>query len=380
MAHSKKLWALDPHTKGKHLVLKEYLDAWLPIVGTVSDELVIIDGFSGPGEYAQGEPGSPQIMLDAFQEHSYKNLIRGNVTYHFVEKHPERFMHLEQLVSCKYKSSQKRLKYEVHNESFNQDLCTNLLQTYDSCSGKKSCFIMIDPFGVSDTPMELVKNLIRRPKVEIFISIMYEHLNRFKKQNEFQPHLNALFGTDNWQEIIDIDDSSVRHRKLVELYKEQLKKSGASQVIHFDLYRGNKLIYTIFFASNHWKGSDKMKAAIWKAIPDGSFRYVGDDGGLLNNSYDKDYSLLINQIQERLHGLIYTVSDILEYIGSDRTGFPTGGVKKNVLKPMEKNNLIEPINDKRKKKFTYPDNFQFRILPKKEPSSPEALTENMSLI
>ncbi|MFV2045518.1 MAG: three-Cys-motif partner protein TcmP, partial [Anaerolineales bacterium] len=63
------LWALEPHTTGKHKVLRGYLDAWFPILGTWSGRILFIDGFAGPGEYRGGEQGSPQIALDALLKH-----------------------------------------------------------------------------------------------------------------------------------------------------------------------------------------------------------------------------------------------------------------------------------------------------------------------
>jgi hypothetical protein len=47
-------WTLDEHTLGKHLVLRAYLDAWLPIMSRRNGRILFIDGFAGP-EYAKGE-------------------------------------------------------------------------------------------------------------------------------------------------------------------------------------------------------------------------------------------------------------------------------------------------------------------------------------
>ena len=52
-----KLWPLEPHTTGKHLVLRAYLNAWLPILSSGNSRVLFIDGFAGPGEYAGGEEG-----------------------------------------------------------------------------------------------------------------------------------------------------------------------------------------------------------------------------------------------------------------------------------------------------------------------------------
>src|SRR6266851_2042620 len=65
MAVEETLWELSPHTAAKHIILKQHLDAWLPIMTTTYDRLLFIDGFAGPGRYSHGEPGSPIVALRA---------------------------------------------------------------------------------------------------------------------------------------------------------------------------------------------------------------------------------------------------------------------------------------------------------------------------
>lgn len=69
------VWDASPHTIAKHAILREYLAAWFPILSRQSakvqsthpantkNEILFIDAFAGPGEYANGEPGSPIIAL-----------------------------------------------------------------------------------------------------------------------------------------------------------------------------------------------------------------------------------------------------------------------------------------------------------------------------
>ena len=66
-------WKLEPHTQGKHLVLRNYMEAWLPIMTRWNGRVLFIDGFAGPGEYDGGEPGSPIIALPALMEHRARN-------------------------------------------------------------------------------------------------------------------------------------------------------------------------------------------------------------------------------------------------------------------------------------------------------------------
>lgn len=42
------LWDADAHTLAKHGILREYLEAWLPIMSRRNPSLLLIDGFAGP--------------------------------------------------------------------------------------------------------------------------------------------------------------------------------------------------------------------------------------------------------------------------------------------------------------------------------------------
>lgn len=372
------LWKLDEHTKGKHKVLKRYLQAWLPIVSSKSDEILIVDGFSGPGEYALSEDGSPVIMLKTFIEHNSGKEIQSNVSFAFVEKDKARFEHLKKLLSKDFSDVPSNCNYSTYNGSFDHSISREVLAEYDKVKSRKSCFIMIDPFGVSDTPIQLVGDLLKRTKAEIFISVMYEHINRFLKTKQFNSHLTDLFGTPEWIDAFEIKRYEERKAFLLNLYKSQLKKHGASDVIHFELYRKNKLVYTIFFATTHWKGADKMKSAIWSAIPDGTFKFVGRKDGLALDSFSKDYSTLISQLINDFDGQVLSTREILKYIGSDKTLFSTDGAKANVLKALEKSGNLVPIHDYRKRKFSYPPDFRFKIICLQQDEN-DSLTRNISL-
>src|SRR5262249_53790542 len=96
-------WPLEPHTKGKHLVLKEYLNAWFPILSSWNGRIVFIDGFSGPGKYDGGEEGSPLIALRAMLEHSSRSRFK-EITFFFIEQDPKRAEHLDNLIKNEWQS------------------------------------------------------------------------------------------------------------------------------------------------------------------------------------------------------------------------------------------------------------------------------------
>jgi len=64
-----EIWKKDPHTEAKHLILDGYLKAWFPILGSSNKKIIYLDGFAGPGEYDDGEDGSPIIAQKIAKDH-----------------------------------------------------------------------------------------------------------------------------------------------------------------------------------------------------------------------------------------------------------------------------------------------------------------------
>ena len=202
------LWPLEEHTRGKHLVLKNYMDAWLPIMRRWNGRVLFIDAFSGPGKYAGGEDGSPVIALKSLINHTRQQGMRGEITYMFIEKDPERKEHLDDVV--------KQMKHEipgncnilVYDATFDGKLTEVLNNIEEQKKRLAPAFVMIDPFGVSGTPMDVIQRILSNPKTEAYVSFMYEAINRFKDETRLAPHLDSLFGCPDWRgglEILDWD-------------------------------------------------------------------------------------------------------------------------------------------------------------------------------
>ena len=72
-------WVYHTQTEKKHQILRAYIQAWYPILGSRYERLVIVDGFAGRGEYyprdgatsigSDSVEGSPLIMLKTLLEH-----------------------------------------------------------------------------------------------------------------------------------------------------------------------------------------------------------------------------------------------------------------------------------------------------------------------
>ncbi|MFC3284447.1 three-Cys-motif partner protein TcmP [Litchfieldella rifensis] len=349
---------------GKHLVLKSYLNAWLPILSRWHGRLLIIDGFAGPGEYNNGHVGSPIIALDAALQHRHQAVRDQEIVFYFVESNKKRMEHLKALVDEKYPSLPKNFIVRYASATFDGAMSELLGYVEEQNRQLAPCFAMIDPFGVSDTPMSLIHRILKNPKAEIYISVMYEFINRFLGSREFRPHLDNLFGSNDWCRVQSISDRSERKEFLYGLYKEKLKESRATNAVHFELYKGYRHVYSIFFATQSWVGADKMKAAIWSIAPSGDFVFRGS----ANDEFDiasPDFNPLINAISEEFANRWVTPKQIAQFVGSDRTIYHSSQFKKNALKPLEKSGrlIIHPDDaDKRTRRFTYRDDIRLRII------------------
>jgi three-Cys-motif partner protein len=268
------VWPLQPHTAAKHRILRCYLDAWLPIMGSWNGRILILDGFAGPGIYTGGEEGSPIIALRALLEHRHmaKHLGSGlEVRFHFVEEDAARVAVLKEQID-KFKATTS-LPKGVHVKVAKGEFAPYLDHVLTGLeSAKKTIaptFAFIDPFGFSGVPMQLMARLAKNPRCEVLISFMFESLNRFAgRQPKIEAHLDALYGTTAWRPIAADTDAVLRRRGLIDLYRQQLVASGFPLVTSFEMIDdGNRTEYFLYFGTTSRTGLSAMKQAMWKGGP-----------------------------------------------------------------------------------------------------------------
>ena len=325
--------------------------------------ILFIDAFAGPGEYSGGERGSPLIALDALIQHSARARMSGQIRYIFLEKKKDRAIHLDGLLQEMDSELPPNAKWSVHNSAFDETVTGILDDLAEQKKRLAPAFVMIDPFGVSDTPMRTISRILSNPKSEVYISFMYESLNRFRGSHEFEGHLDELFGCIDWRSGIDISDRESRKSYFYGLYRKQLRKSGASYVLHFELYEGDRLVYAIFFGTKNLEGCDKMKRAIWKVAPFGDFRFRGDMVGQIAMSSALEPVPLRPDLIREFGGQGWTkIENMIAFAKSDATAYHSGHLNMKTLRPMENGGEIEVNLSPRKRVGSYPNGTVLRFL------------------
>lgn len=349
---SETVWDMDPHTEVKHAIFKRYLEAWIPILSKYHD-VNIIDGFAGPGEYKNGKEGSPVIAIRTLIEHKIQ--ITSDVLFIFIEKDKKRCDCLEKKLSNF--NLPDNVRYDCVCGKF-KEVITGILSDLKKSKAKLApTFVFIDPFGFTDFPFELIKNIMDSGKCEVLINFMFEDINRFIELPQNEKSMQKLFGVDKWKNIKGNKDPSQRLIALHGLYKIQLEKI-AKHVISFKMKnKFNKVDYFLFFATNSLLGLKKMKEAMWKADPGGSYEFsdaTHSPTQTLLYGKEPNYNLLKKLILNAYKGKKIKVED-LEYFILTKTHFRESHYKTKILRLMEKNNEINILRPEGKRKGTFPD-------------------------
>ena len=315
-----------PHGLGKRLILKKYLQAYIPIMLPESkpdNKLTIVDGFAGTGRYEDyGWPkeieryGSPIIALHVAirhllklefkpSEYEHNSLLDGTVddmladlkrstldrvtvgsgsqslSLIFVEAKEQNYKMLfkNKMQTLLIYGLKPRVQRDVRNgvciirfdhpeskksSSEYRIACALICAEFKQLEPPPSpSFAFIDPFGFSYTPWKTVTKFVGYGK-EVFFNLMTRDINRFMSAKPEQ--IGDLFGISA-QEVTEwkasMDGMEEKVLQLVDKYQKRLKDAYARFTVNFEM-RGlnNARLYHLVFATNHEKGLEVMKEAM----------------------------------------------------------------------------------------------------------------------
>lgn len=256
----------------KHSILRNYLNAWFPILTSASGRVLYIECNAGMGRHKTGEEGSPIIALKCLLEHPLcgRIIAKSEVSFLFFEKKKSNADALEAEIAA------LGLPEGIDPTLIRDDYEKNLSETLDSLEEKGGklapAFAFVDPYNYSIS-MDLLNRLLSFNKCELFINFMYRYINlaiHHPSQEAFAAKLDNLFGTFQWHYLRDIQDPRERLSETLKLFGNQLNARYVTPPVMMR-DANNAVEYVLLHATNNRKGLEKMKEAIWRAIPDGSF-------------------------------------------------------------------------------------------------------------
>jgi three-Cys-motif partner protein len=267
----------------KHIILEKYFPPWATILGSRNSELAYIDCFAGPGQYEmEGKPvkGSPVIAV----EEAIK-LVTGNhvqsLLLHLVDDDPKQVERLESRLK-ELQPYPRSLTVKVtcaDSQSFVPELLRGL-------HSQVPAFFFIDPYW-HPLPLSVIRNILRRPRTEVLINLMWFQINRDLNNPKVETQLNELFGDNEWhnQAFLNMRGAE-RENAFLTYFKSRL---GAPFVRQFrirydveDSRGGDATKYYLLHACNHVKAALLMKEVMWPLGDEqGTFDYSGEPQGIL---------------------------------------------------------------------------------------------------
>ena len=357
------LWAIDEHTQAKHEILRRYLGAWFPILGSAHGRVLYVDGFSGPGRYRDGEPGSPLIALDAATERQHRRPFAGTLLFLFTDEREDRTVHLRSELAALAIPDNFRVQVEVGRFD---EIFTPMLDDLEGEGHRLApAFVFIDPFGFSGVPFSLVARILQNSHCEVFITFMANAVRRFLDHplTSIREEIVRLFGTDRVLSILS--GTGDRMGALRSLYQEQLA-SKAQFVRFFEIrHSPGSVFYYLFFASNNRLGHAKMKEAMWGVDPAGHFRFVDNtDVGQLILLDEDPVERLTKTLAGAFKGRTVLSGAVLDYT-LNKTGFLEKHTRQ-ALRALEQRGSVyvreEKQSGEKRRKGTFPRDAVVRFL------------------
>lgn len=333
------LWPIEPHTKAKHEILKRYLGAWFAILGKRNARIVYIDGFCGPGRYSGGEEGSPIIALKVAKDH--RASLADEVVFWFIDNRKDRIDNLRDEVSRLPLPQHFRIKIE--NGRFSDVLDRELASPDSHDASPAPTFAFLDPFGF-DVPYRIVQQLLRNQSCEVFITFMADFANRFKDHpfEAVRVRITELLGRE-YDDGLD-PNTETGCARLRQVYQEQLGKA-AKWVRQFEMQgRTDRTLCYLFFGTNHRLGFQRMKEAMWKVDPSGTFSFsdATDPTQTVLFGADPDLAPLESALRARFRGKEFVEAGEIRRYANEHTYFVNKHTTE-VLRSLEGNERIKVL-------------------------------------
>lgn len=351
------LWTCEPHTRAKHQVLRAYLDAWIPIMaqqalrvrarrpGGSPPRLLLVDGFAGPGRYAEGEQGSPLIMLEALlAHHAFARLQGVEFLFLFIEQDRARVEHLRGEIEA-LGPFPENVKVRVALGDFAPVFGSVIDRVTEDGLRLVPTFAFIDPFGYSNTPMSLTGRLVEFPRSEVLVFLPLSYLHRFVGRKQQDRAFNALYDSDEWRDAISLKGDA-RRDYLLDLFERRLASKGRIEFVRsFQLRTQDGNDYRLVFGTGHRRGLEAAKEAMWKVDPERGTSYVAmTESGqevLFSPGESVDTTPLLTDLREHFGRRWFTIDEAEDFTLLHTPFLPRRHLKRRTLTPAERGGMLE---------------------------------------
>jgi three-Cys-motif partner protein len=342
-------------TKLKLDIFSECFREWFPVFlnNRYITKVYIYDFFAGSGTDANGNWGSPVILLNEAkgEDRCYCNRVRkGGKEIYFV---------FNENNNAKHKMLEKNIKdhmSQCSKENCNKEKCvysygdiaqsefkemfqalefTDILKHKDY--GK---FILLDQYGFSQVDKDIFLRLVDAPKTDFIFFISSSFISRFKDL----PVVKQYFNTEN----IEFNGKQPKecHRIIADYYKSLIPEKEY-YLHHFTIKKGANY-WGLIFGTNHTLGMEKFLKVCWRKD-----KLSGESNCNIDNDFTKKEPLFYSEtntnkqenIRSDIQGKILA-GKIRDNISGLKYALKCGCLPRlftSVVKDLEKERKIERI-------------------------------------
>jgi len=306
-------WEYKEHTKVKHEILDKYLDAWINIL-SATHNLNIFDCFAGRGEYQDGSPGSPVIILRRLTEIRKKRQKPEKASCIFIEKNESNYKNMLSVLENEINNNPLLRGNWLNITPFNDEFANITKKVLDE-SGKRLApsFFFIDPFGISGVPFQVIKDILSIKRTELFITFMIRDANRFLESNSHRSCIGDLFNSnDVLKEISELYPNLTREQGLLKFYRDKLHNEAKVKYTRpYEMKADERLqtTYYLIHCTNNPKGCEIMKEIMFKEGTEGRFGYFGPAQGQMTLEQFNNIKLLKKFLLNKFKGQTLTYED-----------------------------------------------------------------------
>jgi three-Cys-motif partner protein len=253
-------WPRDEHTGAKHDIYRRYLERWFPILlngKNAYPSVTYAEGFSGPGIYSGGEPGSPAIAIRALA--SEVPATKGVARFVLIDSDERCVALLPQALTAAF--PQRPRPWAAMPLAIEKGTCADKLESTLDAVGAwgQPIFANLDSWGNAPVPYRLLQRLANNVSSEVIVTLFPQHFVRFvSEQGEAG---DEVFGGDpTWRTVANLEPHA-KSRHVLTCYRNALHAAGFPYLMDFELVpRHGQPLYLVF-GTGHPRGVQKMKQA-----------------------------------------------------------------------------------------------------------------------
>jgi three-Cys-motif partner protein len=247
-------------SKIKAKIVAKYFRAWATVImSTMRDRggrLAYVDLFAGPGQYLDGTPSTPVIVIQTALKDP--ELTRRLVTY-FNDGDPDNVQSLREAIS--EIPEVKNLRYEPRIE--NEDVGQKIVQEFQRMKLVPT-LLFVDPWGYKGLSLALINSVVQNWGCDCIFFFNFNRINPGLSNDAVREHMNALFGEDGTESIRQHSigmEPNERESLIIERLSSSLKELGARYVLPFTFKNeyGTRTSHHLIFMSKNFKGYEIMK-------------------------------------------------------------------------------------------------------------------------